>query len=91
MISKYESGDYNFTIKSLSDIADKTNMELNISMDSDDIADRFTVSDATAHFAKEDGVSVDQYINDAIAYYNRLHNLSDKGRILPMYKKKKEM
>ena len=38
MISKYESGDYNFTIKSLSDIADKTNMELNISMDSDDIA-----------------------------------------------------
>ncbi len=91
MISKYESGDYNFTIKSLSDIADKTNMELNISMDSDDIADRFTVSDATAHFAKEDGVSVDQYINDAIAYYNRLHNLSDKGMILPMYKKKKEM
>ena len=91
MISKYESGDYNFTIKSLSDIADKTNMELNISMDSDDIADRFTVSDAPAHFAKEDGVSVDQYINDAIAYYNRLHNLSDKGRILPMYKKKKEM
>lgn len=49
------------------------------------------VHGATAHFAKEDGVSINQYINDAIVYYNGLHNSSGDDKILSIYKEKKEM